>query len=300
MNDADRRYLAAALERVERVLNAKPAPRLHPQGLSPELQAFGEGLDRLLDQLAAMRELALALSNGDLGHEPPPRTHLLDPLKQLRSNLRHLTWQAQQIAAGDLDQRVDYLGDFSDAFNRMIQGLRDKRVAEARVRYLSLHDALTGLRNRAFFNDELERLAAAGQGPISLLVADVDGLKQVNDTAGHLTGDLLIQKAARVLERGARAEDVVVRLGGDEFVIILYRTDNVAAGTVLARVREALIDSNRRDAGLPLSLSVGIATASDGSLLEEAFARADAAMYREKLAKQGRCRSGSAVLGLSC
>lgn len=103
----DRRYLVAAAGGIEKLLAVRGVAPLRPQGLSPELQVFGESFDRLLEAMEAFRRFAIALGNGDLNHEAPARIHLLDPLKQLQANLRHLTWQTQQVAAGDLDQRVD-------------------------------------------------------------------------------------------------------------------------------------------------------------------------------------------------
>lgn len=84
----------------------------------------------------------------------------------------------------------------------MIQALQEKRSAEEKVRYLSVHDSLTGLYNRAYFNEELDRLRAASDYPVSFLIADLDGLKTANDTRGHQVGDLLIKKAAQVLQHG--------------------------------------------------------------------------------------------------
>ena len=282
MNETDRRYLVAAAGGIEKLLAVRGVAPLRPQGLSPELQVFGESFDRLLEAMEAFRRFAIALGNGDLNHEAPARIHLLDPLKQLQANLRHLTWQTQQVAAGDLDQRVDFLGDFSVAFNQMIQGLREKRAAEEKTRHLSLHDALTGLYNRTFFNEEIERLRSAQQYPVSFLIADLDGLKTANDTHGHQVGDLLIQKAARVLEHGVRAQDVVTRIGGDEFAVILYGTDKATASAVMDRLRDVLETYNQRDQTFPISLSLGIGVADADLPLEEALHQADEDMYRDK------------------
>jgi diguanylate cyclase (GGDEF)-like protein len=285
-------YLADATRRIERLLASRGAEPLRPDGLSPELAAFAEAFDRLLIQLAALRRLSVSLANGDLSQEPPARQHLLDPLKQLQGSLRHLTWQAQQIAGGDLDQEVDFLGEFSAAFNSMIQGLREKRIAEERIRYMSEHDALTGLYNRAWFNARMHRLAAAAdEFPVSFLMADLDGLKTVNDGDGHAAGDALIQQAGKVLERAVRLEDAVVRLGGDEFAIILHRTDTGGAQAALGRVRQALCDGNRGASAPRVSLSLGAGTAADPSALEAALHEADLAMYQDKI---GRKRGGHA------
>ena len=290
VNKEDQRYLADAACRIEKLLISRNAPPLRPAGLSPELQAFADKFDHLLEAMEALRRFAIALGNGDLSHEPPKRLHLLDSLKQLQANLRHLTWQTLEVAAGNFDQQVDFLGEFSAAFNKMVEGLREKRTAEEQMRYLSLHDALTGLYNRTYFNEELARLQSSQEYPISFLIADLDDLKPVNDTYGHQVGDLLIQTAARVLEHGVRAEDSVARVGGDEFTIILYSTDEATAKLVLGRLRTALGAYNRRNESLPIRMSLGTATAQEGSGLEEALRRADEAMYQDKTQRKEKLR----------
>lgn len=290
VNKEDQRYLADAACRIEKLLISRNAPPLRPAGLSPELQAFADKFDHLLEAMEALRRFAIALGNGDLSHEPPKRLHLLDSLKQLQANLRHLTWQTLEVAAGNFDQQVDFLGEFSAAFNKMVEGLREKRTAEEQMRYLSLHDALTGLYNRTYFNEEIARLRSSQEYPISFLIADLDDLKPVNDTYGHQVGDLLIQTAARVLEHGVRAEDSVARVGGDEFTIILYSTDEATAKAVLARLRAALGAYNRRNESLPIRMSLGTATAQEGAGLEEALRRADEAMYQDKTRRKEKLR----------
>ncbi len=87
--------------------------------------------DRVATASLAMRAFAGALGEGCIDYAPPAHVPMLGPLKSLQANLRHLTWQAQQVADGNLDQRVDFLGDFSTAFNRLIESLRSKQRAES-------------------------------------------------------------------------------------------------------------------------------------------------------------------------
>lgn len=296
MKEADRRYLAAATEQIDALLAARAARPIGAEGLSEELQPFAERLDALLASISALRRLSIALANGDLSYDAPQGIHLLGPLKQLQSSLRHLTWQTQQVAQGDLEQQVDFLGDFSDAFNQMIESLREKRLAEEKIRYLSEHDSLTGLHNRAFFDAELNRLANSGDYPVSLVIADLDGLKRVNDELGHHVGDLLIQKAAQVLQASLGADDVLARLGGDEFAIILTGADAAQASATLEKIRTAEANANRKDKVFPIHISLGAGTASVPAALREALREADQAMYRDKAARKGtrggisRCR----------
>lgn len=291
MNEDDHHYLAAAAIRIDKLLAAQGAKLLRPSGLSPELQAFAERFDHLLDALETLRRFTITLANGNLAHDAPPGVHLLDPLKHLQANLRHLTWQTQQVATGDLDQRVDFLGEFSTAFNAMIEALRDKRAAEEKARYLSVHDSLTGLYNRAYFNEALDLLREAHHDPVSLLIADLDGLKTSNDTRGHLVGDLLIKKAAQVLQHGVRPDDVVARIGGDEFAVILHGADAEMAQVAITQIRATMDAYNQRDRVFPISISLGASTASHCQDLNETLRLADEAMYRDKIQRKGQARN---------
>lgn len=297
MNEEDRRYLVTATATIHRVLTALSASPLRPTGLTAELQTFAEQFDRLLDALAVLRRFSIALGNGDLTQEAPPGLHLLDPLKQLHSSLRHLTWQTQRVAAGDLDQQVDFLGEFSKAFNQMIAVLREKHIAEEKVRYLSEHDTLTGLYNRTYFEGELERLRSADLYPVSFVVADLDGLKATNDTLGHQVGDLLIQKAARVIQHGLGTEGILARIGGDEFVIILQGVGEGHAHEAIIRIRTAMEVCNQRDSIFPISISLGAGTAPHKQALTAALRQADNAMYQDKLQRKTGTPSVRVLMG---
>lgn len=296
MNEGDHGYLAAATVRIDKVLAAQGAKPLCPRGLSPELQAFAERFDHLLDALEALRRFTIALANGNVAHDPPPGIHLLGPLKHLQASLRHLTWQTQQVAAGDLSQHVDFLGEFSTAFNAMIAALREKRAAEEKARYLSVHDSLTGLYNRNYFNETLDLLCEQNY-PVSLLIADLDGLKTANDTRGHLIGDLLIKKAAQVLQHGVRPDDVVTRIGGDEFAIILHNADAEMAKAAIAQIRATMDAYNQRDGAFPISMSLGASTASYRQDLDQVLRLADEAMYQDKIQRKGTARHAPSGTG---
>ncbi len=106
-----------------------------------------------------------------------------------------------------------------------LQDVSDRVKAEEKLKYLSTHDSLTGLFNRNFFEAEMQRLQSGRSFPISILVTDLDKLKEINDRYGHEAGDLLLKEVAKVFRETFRADDITARLGGDEFVFLLLKTD---------------------------------------------------------------------------
>lgn len=158
------------------------------------------------------------------------------------------------------------------------------------IRYVSYHDKLTGLYNRAFFEEELTRLNTHRQYPITLILGDCNGLKIANDIFGHLEGDRLLQTIANILRNATRHEDIVARWGGDEFAIILPRTDEQAAAILRDRILRMC--SEAESTPIKPSLALGSATNTDGSddligLLKLAEDR----MYRHKLTEGKSARS---------
>jgi len=162
--------------------------------------------------------------------------------------------------------------------------ITERHEAAEKLRYLSTHDVLTGLYNRAYFEAEMARLQSGRQFPISVIMADVDGLKRTNDSQGHAAGDELLRQAATLLRLAFRAEDVVARIGGDEFAVLLPHTDAATGEEALARVRRSLA-THDQGGDVAISLSLGLATAQAGSSLAEALKQADERMYDTK---QGR------------
>lgn len=166
-----------------------------------------------------------------------------------------------------------------------IRDIGERKKMEDELRRCSTRDALTGLYNRAFFEEELRRLDRGRSFPVSLILCDLDGLKVVNDMLGHEQGDELLRRAARVIASCVRGSDVVARVGGDEFAVILPQTDRKTAEEVAERINEAVEKDNMQHPDLPLSISVGVAMAKDASRrLWEVYKEADDAMYVNKLA----------------
>lgn len=166
-----------------------------------------------------------------------------------------------------------------------------RKRAEAQLKYQSTHDAPTGLYNRTFFDEEIERMINGSRFPVSIIVADLDGLKRVNDTMGHEAGDHLIKGAAEILHMSFRGNDIVSRTGGDEFVILLPEVDQEGAIRSIERIRNCMQAYNSENEGPLVSISLGTATAATGGEIPSALKEADELMYADKIQrKQQRAR----------
>ncbi|HWR42926.1 bifunctional diguanylate cyclase/phosphohydrolase [Sporomusa sp.] len=172
---------------------------------------------------------------------------------------------------------------------------RDRKKLEERLTYLSVHDPLTGLYNRTYFSTELERLADPYFVPVGVIVGDLDGLKLVNDTWGHQSGDRLLKAAADILSKCCPPNTTVTRIGGDEFVLLLPNTTRQVLELLCQRITKSVDAYNELTPlaeGIVLSISLGYALAETlPANLQEVFKAADNNMYREKLHRSQSNRS---------
>ena len=160
----------------------------------------------------------------------------------------------------------------------------EKKEKQERIEYLSLHDQLTGLYSRRFFEEELKRLDTSRNLPLAIIMLDVNGLKLINDAFGHAMGDLTLQRAAAIMKEECRCDDIIARFGGDEFVILLPQTGQEEAELLVKRIYTALeteiIDH------INVSVSCGWAVKQDRSEnIANIFKLAEDHMYRRKLSE---------------
>ena len=200
-------------------------------------------------------------------------------------------WLTVTSATNESGKTTHYMYLFSD--------ITEKKHREAELEYLAYHDSLTGLPNRILFNERLSAAIALAQRhnhPLGVLFLDLDGFKQINDTFGHGSGDMLLQQVAQRLSRCVRESDAVARLGGDEFVILLNELSGEHSAEYVTRKIQRLLHLPFILSGqkIKIGVSIGIALfpdhGADGMTLLE---KADAAMYQAKIRrrKNPRCRT---------
>jgi diguanylate cyclase (GGDEF)-like protein/PAS domain S-box-containing protein len=154
---------------------------------------------------------------------------------------------------------------------------------QEKLDYLSMHDSLTGLFNRAYFLEELKRLEFSRLYPISVMVADLEGLNKINYQYNMSSGDELVKHAATLLRTVFRSEDMVARISGDEFIALMPRCGTRAAEKALHRVVNMVEAFNAEQPTLPLSLTLGIATAESGQSLAETLKLANSLKFSNKV-----------------
>ena len=219
-----------------------------------------------------------------------------------------------RVPVGDPDRPLAHIDMFTDGafasedaqFVEGVAGILLSAIvrtrAEDAIRHQATHDPLTGLPNRTLFNDRLEHALARRTrvgGYVAVMVVDLDGFKNVNDSLGHLTGDALLIAVADRFDEHLRDFDTIARLGGDEFAILVDDLDAPdQAGRVAQRVLDALTNPlELRDRTVAIGASIGIAVADRAdSKADRLLSHADAAMYRAKREGKGCYRMFEAAM----
>ncbi|MBU1356875.1 MAG: PAS domain S-box protein [Candidatus Edwardsbacteria bacterium] len=180
-----------------------------------------------------------------------------------------------------------------------IKDVTERRKAQKQIEYLSFYDRLTGLHNRAFFEEEILRIDTNRHLPITLIVADINGLKLVNDAFGHVEGDELLNRMAQVLKLCCRREDIIARWGGDEFALLLLNSPGYKADELCQRISQLCLEKVKGP--VPLSLAMGHATKQKMEQnIKDILKEAEENMYRSKMMASKKIRTDimSHLLGL--
>ncbi|MBP1763636.1 MAG: diguanylate cyclase and metal dependent phosphohydrolase [Firmicutes bacterium] len=164
----------------------------------------------------------------------------------------------------------------------VVRDFSEQKKKQEKIEYLSYHDQLTGLYNRRFYLEELKRLDTERNLPMTIVMADVNGLKLINDSLGHAMGDRLLKKVAEVITKGCRDDDIIARLGGDEFVIILPKTDAYKTMQIIKRIKA--LSLKEKVGFIDISISFGYETKhKKEENVQEVFKKAEDYMYKNKL-----------------
>ena len=214
--------------------------------LDPAYAKFGRALQFLDASIQEMRSYSADLAEGNLnGPKPLEDNAFTHSLLKLEGQLRNVTTKAQRAARGDYSQHMDFIPEFSDAFNSIMDQIeelteRAKASQDSAKRAgleMSSHDSLTGTYNRRYLMDHLRTFQLAGW-PGSLCMVDLDGLGQVNDQFGHEQGDEYLKRLVELLSRSIRGSDTLARFGDDEFCLILPNCPTAVACTKMEGLLE--------------------------------------------------------------
>jgi diguanylate cyclase (GGDEF)-like protein/PAS domain S-box-containing protein len=197
----------------------------------------------------------------------------------------------QKLPVEVLSREIPYAGGRARA--TALRDVRERRAAEARIRFMAQHDLLTGLPNRAYFHEMISRelaLCKRDGRPLAVFCLDLDRFKPVNDTLGHAAGDVLLRQVAERLLGNVRECDTVARIGGDEFVLLQSGAAQPEASAQLAerliQVLAAPYDLN--GSHVTIGVSIGIALAPQDSTEPDVLVQdADVALYRAKASGRG-------------
>lgn len=174
--------------------------------------------------------------------------------------------------------------DFAGNIKGVVVVFRDvtiEKKGQEQIEYLSYHDQLTGLYNRSFFEAELRRVDTKRNLPLTIIMADVNGLKITNDAFGHIIGDNLLKKSAKILKKACRGEDIIARLGGDEFIILLPKATQQEAENIIERIKILMAKTHVDVIGV--SMAFGFATKNEVvEDIQEIIKQADNSMYKNK------------------
>lgn len=281
---------------------------LDVDSLSEDFKQLGDGLAYFGMSLKQIKDLASSLAAGNLDIVlPPPENELAAPLKSLHASLRHLAWQTGQIAKGDYQQKLSFMGDFANSFNSMTHRLSTRwdlllaeldatsQQAEQEKQYAQMleghayTDALTGLYSR-YYGMRMLKEWVDEKCVFRLCFIDLDNLKYVNDTFGHLEGDDYIIDTASLLKE-TFGDVILVRLGGDEFMVLITNLSLVEIEKSLSTMRTKMQDPSMENKSAYFrSISYGVIDVPEDNNFSASalLSQADEKMYTFKRAHKAQ------------
>jgi diguanylate cyclase (GGDEF)-like protein len=217
-------------------------------------------------------------------------THFGNQLIELwQGNLRHEREVLNYTLSNEplnLILQFSVVPGFEHNWSKVLIALTDitaRKKAEAYLEYLGNHDALTGLYNRAYYVDELNRLDRKGPFPVGVIMMDLNGLKALNDNSGHAAGDAVLRRVGEILTQTVDKSGCVARIGGDEFIILLPARGKDSIQTTLETLGKITALNNQfHSSSAEVSFAIGYATCDAGERIEAAVQRADLLMYQSK------------------
>lgn len=267
-------------------------------GIEDSFKDQRESLDEQEDLNSGISEQVIAIAT-KLADERDLNEvkHLIDEgLSGIRSRMsEHLERDRQRVANGE--QRLALL---SERLKKMDQESTRLRALVQQERERAQHDALTGVPNRAAYDEriatEIARRNRHGRS-VSLAVIDIDKFKNVNDNFGHKAGDKVLKNVAEICTTAVRASDFMARYGGEEFVLILPETALDQARVVAEKLREEIAGKGfyYKTTRVPITVSIGVAEFAPGETADEVFQRADSALYAAKEGGRNRCVTESEI-----
>lgn len=239
----------------------------------------------LTRELKALQLGAERIAQGEIGYQLCARGR--DELGQTTAAFNQMSQQLLRLEQERERQRAQLAALNQDLERRVSERTLELAHANQELKYRALHDPLTGLPNRLLLQDRLDQMlkrAARAARSATLMIMDLDGFKEVNDTLGHQTGDALLQALGRGLAAALRQSDTVGRLGGDEFAFLFPEADREAVPGLAIKILEVLAHPvSLGDHRLVTRASVGIALFPDhGVAAPELLHAADLAMYEAK------------------
>ena len=241
--------------------------------------------------LAQLKEASQRIAEGELGYQVAitGKDELADAAKSFNTMSQKLL-----KLSGERRQAQEAVNKLNEDLERRVKLRTDElAVANIELEYQALHDSLTNLPNRTLMHDRLEQAILIGQRenrPLAVMMIDLDRFKEINDTMGHHSGDLVLREVADRLRLALRQSDTIARLGGDEFALLLPTVkDHASAVQTAQKVLSAienpmLIDGTTLDIGASIGIALYPQDSVDGGLL---MGRADMAMYAAKRGKTG-------------